>query len=1236
MAARSITAAVLASSPLPPRAAVSRQGAEIGRSVEIQALLDTRAAAAPSVARVECCASSGAASSVIGGASTRAVSSTTAGQRRETNRTDGAREARPVVSRKKRRGLRRVAHLSAGDGTQPSPESARAVWAEVLIVGPLHSARGDEECGESPQGVAGEASCAGGGAQQEGLGARGDGLAGQGGVWSEAVEAELIARAVGGAVVNAGGPLIAGVMCAGAVDAEGAEAAWERLGAEGSAGVSLAGEAEAETKVGESEMARGRLELERAQLELAMRESRGEAERRDSERGAAESGEAEEGEAERGEAEAVEGEVAVGEVEAQKAMRLGEGFEEWGDARNGEDSVCAGDTVGLLVARKGSAGEAEQAERGVRADAGGGSESSDDEAAAVEARPAAFPAALNCTCHTPPRSLLSTAPQPPLPTLDSPRVLTPSCSPCAPPRCIRATCWASHSTPNALPFRAIPTPLRPPATAPPCVLHTNPPPPSAVPGVCVQLLRGARLALRGRGSAGAAARLAAARCCRQLRQPGAALSTRLWLNPWPVRSFLVFSAHRPTRIPCPDAIHSPSSPSIPHPHHPFPHPLMSFLPHALPSQFPTFSEPPNLHVFSSRHPLSVGLVPSPPTSHGSWSVVVCVAAPLVEEATHSAPRVAAFNTIHSPILSFPPAPSSPHGNFYPHPPYVPMAAGGVRGGAAGGRHDGLCPAGGGLQHHLLHPGGPSTPSPASRWAFNTISCIQVGLQHHLLHPGGPSTPSPASRWAFNTISCIQVGLQHHLLHPGGPSTPSPASRRGRGADEEGVDAVLAGAVERSASLASPLLWVDRGCVILLAGQDNAAALANANAMLRRADLFCDVAGPLVFGWLLSAFSPAVCIKASLATMLLSLPILICLVLRTDRQSNGVLSRPKPPAAPLLSLEPPSTQPTSSSSRTDSRGVGRGSSEGATAAGAAGSAPGRDASTRSPSPAAGVPSPALLLTSAARAVAAALTGSCRAAGSVVGMSVRSVVRGWRSFLGQPVLAVSVAYVLLFFNCVLSPGGLITSFLTQQGVDVSVIGAFRGACAAMGFAATFLSPLLITRLGLLQAGGAALLFQSLVLAASLGVFALSHSMGHHHSLLLAFLALIVVSRLGHWTYDVVDAQIFQVAIPPAQANIVGTTEVALASLAELVMLALAIAAHDVRHFGLLAALSAAAVFAAAAIYCAWERSGNHHRRSLFPPEPRLRWWPWGRRKRRAGGAGGGKGAGTGTGAPAAPAA
>ncbi|GJP37141.1 hypothetical protein CLOM_g21581 [Closterium sp. NIES-68] len=930
MASRSIAAAVLAPSPLPPVAAASRQGAVTGRSAGRPGLLGTRAAAASSAA----------------GAERSAASRAAAKQRRGTNRGE--------VVKQKRSGLIRVAHLSASDGAQPSAEAARAVWAEALVVGPVQSVLGGEEGGESAERVEGEVCCAGGSAQQEGQGARGDGLAGQGGAWTEADEAELIARAVGGAVAQSGG-----MVCAGAGDAE---AAWVRLGAEGNAGVSLRGKAEAEGEGRRFALAQERLELERAQLELAMRESRGGAERR-----AAQGGETERGEAERaklgGEAGRSEGEVVSGEAEPQEGEGLCGGAEDGREGRDEGSSGCAPGT-GLLVGRRdaevpGAAEGEQRAEGGGRCDAS--ADSSDDERLVVADRPPAFPAALNSLYLA-----------------------------------FVFNCFVEHAW----------------------------------------------------------------------RFTGAALLALL---------------------------HD------------------SLLPVAVAS-------------FASQ-------------------LAVFVAAPLVGDIMDSAPRVL---------------------------------------------------------------------------AFNVISCIQTAAM----------------------VAAVLATMA--AVH----AAPGAAGQTGAALMRRGWFAVLvvAGAVERITGIASGVAF-ERDWVILLAGQDNAAALANANAMLRRADLFCDVAGPLVFGWLLSAFSPIVCLHASLATMLASLPTLIVLVLRTDRQSKGVLSRPKAPssapgapelvsaASPLPELSQTGNGASygSSGSGTSSRRHRRSNEEGAAAAWAANAARGTAAGRTFLAAASATPLP-LLLASAVRAVVVAGVAAWRAVGSVVGLSVRSVARGWRSFLGQPVLAVSVAYVLLFFNCVLSPGGLITSFLTQQGVDVSVIGAFRGACAAMGFAATFLSPLLITRVGLLQAGGAALLFQSVVLALSLAVFAVSHSMRHHHSLLLAFLALIVVSRLGHWTYDVVDAQIFQVAIPPAQANIVGTTEVALASLAELVMLALAIIAHDVQHFGLLAGLSAAAVFAAAAIYCTWERSANHHRRSLFPPEPRLR-WPWRRGKRgRRGKEGRGEGAGT----PAAPAA
>ena len=95
--------------------------------------------------------------------------------------------------------------------------------------------------------------------------------------------------------------------------------------------------------------------------------------------------------------------------------------------------------------------------------------------------------------------------------------------------------------------------------------------------------------------------------------------------------------------------------------------------------------------------------------------------------------------------------------------------------------------------------------------------------------------------------------------------------------------------------------------------------------------------------------------------------------------------------------------------------------------------------------------------------------------------------------------------------------------------------------------------------------------------------------------------VISRLGYWAYDMVDAQIFQTAIPATQANLVGTTEVSLASLAELVMLGVAIVANDVKYFGGLAALSMVSVVGAAALYWHWLANPTEDQRRLFPHDP-----------------------------------
>lgn len=191
-------------------------------------------------------------------------------------------------------------------------------------------------------------------------------------------------------------------------------------------------------------------------------------------------------------------------------------------------------------------------------------------------------------------------------------------------------------------------------------------------------------------------------------------------------------------------------------------------------------------------------------------------------------------------------------------------------------------------------------------------------------------------------------------------------------------------------------------------------------------------------------------------------------------------------------------------------------------------------------------------------------------------------GWVQYKTQPVLPVSLAFVFLYFNVVLSPGGLMTSYLTHR-LNPSIIGAFSGMCAFMGVAATFMSAKLVEKLGLLKAGAAGLIFQALVLGIAVAVY-WSGSIAHQKSLIF-FLFLVVLSRLGHMSYDIVGGQILQTAVPPSQANLIGTTEISMTSLAELVMLGVAIIAEDVSHFGFLALLSMVAVAGAAWIYCHW---------------------------------------------------
>lgn len=377
-------------------------------------------------------------------------------------------------------------------------------------------------------------------------------------------------------------------------------------------------------------------------------------------------------------------------------------------------------------------------------------------------------------------------------------------------------------------------------------------------------------------------------------------------------------------------------------------------------------------------------------------------------------------------------------------------------------------------------------------------------------------------FAFNTLSAMQTVAQlisaGAIIYALNKSANSALSTSALLLQPWFLILVAMQAIERLTGLASGVAF-ERDWVVLLAGANRPIALADANAMLCRVDLFCEMTGTSFYGILLSKYHPATCLRLAAAVMIGSLPVLIFLVYCTNKLSKSVLDRPKLFKVRELIVNQPHSAGKSSASHEEG-------------------------------------------------------------------GFRMFKFGWMQYLSQPALPASLAAVFLFFNIGLAPGSLMTSFLTQKGLNPSIIGAFSGMGAFMGFGATFLSAALVRRLGVLRAGAVGLVFQAFLLAGAVLVY-WSNSLTHPNSLIF-FLAVIVLSRLGHFTYDIVGGQILQTAVHPSQANTVGTTEVSLASLAELLMLGVAIVANDVSHFGSLAALSMAAVIAAAVVYYRWMSS------------------------------------------------
>lgn len=204
-------------------------------------------------------------------------------------------------------------------------------------------------------------------------------------------------------------------------------------------------------------------------------------------------------------------------------------------------------------------------------------------------------------------------------------------------------------------------------------------------------------------------------------------------------------------------------------------------------------------------------------------------------------------------------------------------------------------------------------------------------------------------------------------------------------------------------------------------------------------------------------------------------------------------------------------------------------------------------------------------------------------------------GWKAYFRTPILPSSLVFVFLFFNVALSPGGLLTAFLTSRGMSGYEMAIFRGSCAVMGFVGTWQGKRLIGKYGLLKAGNYSLMILVICLLLASTSYALFLTeiplivveSSNAWLPLAIFSAAIIASRVGLWSFDMVNAQLFQQYVPENEIAATSSTEMALCYSSELFMLGLAAYVIPLESYTTLVGASVGAAVLGTVLFRLWSR-------------------------------------------------